>query len=60
MNLEHPSQRVLLHLCALAHRPGHLRFHLSGILREIPEDSALPAIIATAIWFTVISLLLIP
>jgi hypothetical protein len=61
MNLEHPPQRVLLHLCALAHRPGHLRFHLSGIARELPhlkDTSAIPTLVITTLWFIAVALLL--
>lgn len=36
---DQPWQRIALHARCLVHRPGHARFHLSGIAREFsPGD----------------------
>ncbi len=33
--LDHPWQRIALHLRCLWLRPNHLSFHLKGIAREV-------------------------
>lgn len=36
---DQPWQRIALHARCLVHRPGHARFHLAGIAREVePGD----------------------
>ena len=52
MNLTHPSGRIALHLRALAHRPGHFRFHLSGIARDLPE-TGIPGLVAALAWLII-------
>ena len=45
--IDQPWQRIALHARCLVHRPGHARFHLTGIAREFsPGDLGILAFAA--------------
>lgn len=58
MNAQTSPGRVLLHLAAWSHRPGHASFHLRGIGREL-HQSGLDAPLVAFGWMVIWILFLV-